>query len=882
MIADKYVVEEVLGSGAMGYVVSARHKLIGQRVAIKLIKSSYIDDEDALERFMREARALVAVEGENVVHVLDYGTMADASPYLVMEFLDGRDLLAELRARGPLPLAETAEIVIQACEGLAAVHARGIVHRDVKPANLFLTKRANGRRLVKIVDFGISKAPKLTPEELTLTQSALGSPHYMSPEQVRSARAVDGRSDVWSLGVTLHRTLTGELPFSGDTFGNLVAALLSESPRRLRSIRPELPEEMEAIILRCLEKNPDDRFADVKELADALTPFALPRDRRTSGSLLRAESPTPLVRSEPSAVTPSLAQSSRASGSAGTQRRRGSMALGVALLLVGAGAAMVLAATRTREASTSPPNPRAVTVVASAITDLPLPSTSKPEAAAAYQAALQAVRDASFVTANESFERAATIDPTMAAAELRSAIYLWLAEVDSRRHARAAMALRASLSEQDRELLTAFEPMFVPPHPDLEEARRRVDTLVMKRPGDVELGFLSASVFMNTRPRDEVIQICDRLLELDPKFAAALWLRALVEGLQWDAPAARRTVDQCLAVSPSAASCVRVRATLEAVQGDCAALEEDARRMVAMEEVPFRAYDYLASALFARGGSIDAVNDALQRKWRSVADGARQQMTLLDEAHLAIATGNFASAMKDARELGALAESSGGERDRTTAAILRIDLHTELGETTEAARVADGYLRRMGAWPERDAIGDDPRPLLYAAAARGRLRTPAERDAVLREWVATWSALVPPLERPRVWVAGYALPAETREEAEAAIFALKDYSPLPRFVMAGWTAPAVGKVHALAGRAQDALPELRSVVSSCRALAEPSDVVRARFWLGEALEATGDAAGACGAYQAVVRLWGGEKRSVTANAAKSRLAAIAECRATGP
>ncbi len=215
IVADKYVVEDVLGTGAMGFVVSATHKLIGQKVAIKFIKSGYLESADALARFKREARALVAVQSENVVRVFDYGTLPDESPYLVMEYLTGRDLQHELRARGSIPLEEAAEIIVQACEGLAAVHARGIVHRDIKPANLFLTQRANGKRLVKIVDFGISKAPKTHEDELTITKGSIGSPHYMSPEQLRNSRAVDARSDVWSLGVTLYRALTGESPLRG-------------------------------------------------------------------------------------------------------------------------------------------------------------------------------------------------------------------------------------------------------------------------------------------------------------------------------------------------------------------------------------------------------------------------------------------------------------------------------------------------------------------------------------------------------------------------------------------------------------------------------------------------------------------------------------------
>jgi len=886
IVGDKYVVETVLGTGAMGYVVAARHKLIGQRVAIKFIKSSYVDDADALERFMREARTLVAVQSENVVRVLDYGKMPDASPYLVMELLTGRDLLAELRARGPLPLGESAEIVLQACEGLAAVHARGIVHRDVKPANLFLTTRANGKLLVKIVDFGISKAPKLNEEELSLTRSSLGSPHYMSPEQLRSARTVDARSDVWSLGVTLHRTLTGELPFGGESVGSLMAAVMTDAPRPLRSFRPDLPVEMEAIIRRCLEKNAEDRFGSAQELADALAPFAMPSDRRASeppprGAADAPPSPAPPPPSgaihESTTTNAHVTQARVSDPFADARKRRVVLAAAIGVPLVAAALAMAFAPRGERVAAiTSAPKATASTAIA--ITDAPPPKTSNPEAAAAYQTGLQAVRDASLVAALDSFERAASLDPTMAAAELRCALYGDSVGAGPRRHARIAMALRASLTESDRDLLRAVEPIYLPPHPDMVESRRRFDALVAARPQDAELLFVSAQMFMNTRPRAEVRRMCDRALQLDPKFASALWLRGLVEEIEWDRPAVLRTVEQCTSVSPTAASCLRLRALLESTQGECSAFEADAKRMVSMETVTFRAYDYLATALFARGEPIDAVREALHLKWRASADDVRASVELLDEANLAVATGDFVAALKSAHDLESLAEASGNEEDRVAAATLRIELHTELGQPILAAQVADAYLRRMGAWTARDSIDDDPRPTLYAAAVRGGLRTTGERDAVLTEWAATWSAQVEPLERSRVWLQGYAAPAQTREEAEQALAAMKDYMPLPTLVIPsviGWTAPSVGKVYALAGHPEEALPQLRLATSSCRTLGEPGEVTRARLHLGEALEASGDAPGACGAYQEVVRVWGSEKRSVTANAARAHIASLA-------
>ena len=534
IVADKYVVEDVLGSGAMGFVVSATHKLIGQKVAIKFIKAAYVDSEDALARFKREARALVAVQSENVVRVFDYGTLPDESPYLVMEYLTGRDLQQELRVRGRIPLDEAAEIIVQACEGLAAVHARGIVHRDIKPANLFLTQRANGKRLVKIVDFGISKAPKSNEEELTITKGSIGSPHYMSPEQLRNSRAVDARSDIWSLGVTLYRALTGELPFAGESVATLLAAVVSDEPRGLCEERPELPPEVEAIVKRCLEKNAERRYASAQELADALAPFAMPSEKTRPSGPERIESSPPPPDSTPHESTSRAHVAPVTGPMGGSPDWKPRLALAAA---IGVPLGLVTLVLRFVPAG-GPPAGRNAGVEGSrvtAITDLPIPKTSSSAAAAAYMAALQGVRDASFVEATNGFDRAAALDPTMAAAQLRSALYGdWLIGTETRRHARAALALRASLSEGDRELLGAVEPLYLPPQPAMEEARQRLDKLVAARPRDTEVLFLSALLFVNNRPRAEILQIADQLLSLDPRFAGAVWLRALVSELQSD------------------------------------------------------------------------------------------------------------------------------------------------------------------------------------------------------------------------------------------------------------------------------------------------------------------------------------------------------------
>ena len=282
-IAGRYVVGSLLDSGAMGHVVSARHELLGHQVAIKVIKREVAKRHEMVERFVREARTMASLQHDNIVRALDCGTLADGTPYVVMELLSGRTLREELRRRGALPVEEAVDFILQACDGLSAAHAKGIVHRDLKPSNLFLTGAT-----VKILDFGISKLPKTTEHEPSLTDTSvmLGSPSYMSPEQVRLSKSVDVRSDIWGLGVVLYTLLTAKLPFVAEGFSAICAAVVADTPPPLRGYRPSIPEGLEAVVLRCLEKSPEWRYADAAELARALAPFGSDRGRAIAARLV--------------------------------------------------------------------------------------------------------------------------------------------------------------------------------------------------------------------------------------------------------------------------------------------------------------------------------------------------------------------------------------------------------------------------------------------------------------------------------------------------------------------------------------------------------------------------------------------------------------------
>ena len=274
LVAGKYRVERVIGIGGMGVVVAASHEQIGQRVAIKLVRGPVLNNEDAVTRFLREARAASKLRSEHAARVLDVGMLESGVPYMVMEFLEGRDLAQVLREDGPLGPELVADWVVQACEAVAEAHAVGLVHRDLKPQNLFLARTVGGANLVKVLDFGVSKSIETISGALTSTSSMLGSPLYMAPEQMRSSRDVDARADVWALGVVLFELLTRRWPFEADTLPALCLRVISEPPTSLALLRPDVPRPMVQIVERCLEKDVEKRFANAAELASALEPLA--------------------------------------------------------------------------------------------------------------------------------------------------------------------------------------------------------------------------------------------------------------------------------------------------------------------------------------------------------------------------------------------------------------------------------------------------------------------------------------------------------------------------------------------------------------------------------------------------------------------------------
>ncbi|MGE0400326.1 MAG: serine/threonine-protein kinase [Kofleriaceae bacterium] len=312
VIGGRFRVDRVLGAGGMGVVVQATHTELGQQVALKVLHDELAANPTIVARFLREAKAVATLRTEHVCRVFDVGRLDSGAPFIVMEMLEGTDLTAAALKGVPMTIA--VEYVIQACVALAEAHAAGLVHRDIKPPNLFVVRKPDGGPLVKVLDFGIAKAATAAEAKLTHTTSTMGSPGYMSPEQIRSTRDVDLRTDIWALGVTLYQLLSGRMPFGGTQLAEIAVAVMTAAPPPLQ-VDPKLA----AVVMRCLEKEPERRYANVAELAVALMPFGGPSAPRfvreiTRGAVGGDAAPAPAIVPQHAPTAASLVGMTQATG----------------------------------------------------------------------------------------------------------------------------------------------------------------------------------------------------------------------------------------------------------------------------------------------------------------------------------------------------------------------------------------------------------------------------------------------------------------------------------------------------------------------------------------------------------------------------------------
>ncbi len=388
---DKYRVIGTLGVGGMGAVVAAEHLQLGNRVAIKFLLPNLVDNEMIVARFLQEAKAATRIQSEHVASVSDVGEMRGPNvpkkgiPFMVMEHLEGRDLAEWVKTGKKFSIADAIDFIVQAGEALAQAHKSGIIHRDIKPANLFLCER-DERNVVKVLDFGISKLMDEGPDEMSLTKTTtvLGSGLYMSPEQMRSAKNVDFRTDIYSLGVCLFELLTGTQPHTAQTFSELCVKVNIDPPTPIRDYRPDIPEALADAIAMAYARKPDDRYQNIQELVAALAPFAENISQATIGqiqgitrhvSIVPPPPANPQLKSTAAAVTAEALVSDRSDSRAGIVLM---VVFGIVLAAGGVGVFMLKQEAVDRQTPHASPQPPTT----SAPTD-PAATPARPSAAAA-------------------------------------------------------------------------------------------------------------------------------------------------------------------------------------------------------------------------------------------------------------------------------------------------------------------------------------------------------------------------------------------------------------------------------------------------------------------------------------------------------------------
>jgi serine/threonine-protein kinase len=817
-----------IGRGGMGVVYRAVDEKLGREVAIKLLPQGFEADTERRRRFLSEARAAAAVAHPNLITVFEVDE-AEGRVFIAMELVTGSSLRQRLAEQGRLSEPEVVRIGREVASGVAAAHQRGIVHRDLKPDNLMLARSGT----VKVLDFGLAKHRISAPDGGSAPASAtgagglLGTPEYMSPEQA-TGRAVDARSDVFSLGVILYELGTGQRPFRGDSTLDLVVAISRDPPAP-----PQVSAGLRTVIDRCLSKDPAQRYAHAGELCEALEAL-----RPETGA---AASGAPGVGRE-----------------AAPERRRLAIVVSLALVAGAAGLVGIRGGLRTGSSAT------AVT-----ITDQPIPASSVPEARTEYAAGLQSLRDNDWGSAAMHFERAAALDPSVAAHHLRAAMAN-VSQKTKREAFHRAVALRAQLSPRDREMMEAVEPVLGRLRGDRNEAVARLQAFHRRHPTDVEpldwIGFLGEG----TSEGLAAAQLATRLDPLDGQAWESIGRSEQGLGRLDQARAAYR---RCASISSNSIDCWGWLARLEEAEGHCAEFEANALR-----EAPGGTPRDLLGAMVANGRSAEAVQEVLSRWMSTAPPDFKDILRPRHQAWLAFHSGRFAEALPlvDEQERAVDRSTESAEAwHHLTVATQRVGLLLESGDPEGARRAAAAVAARLPALGQREhRVLTDPYLWLMRVGEVDRRTLEASRET----WIERHHRARTPAGL--IWLSAWAPTAFTASEAREALQALardrRLAAPRPDIGVDDSLYEAdAGRVYLLAGRPAEALPYLRHAVANCNVLYTPRGHALARLDLGRALEATGDRQGACEAYAGVVAMWGeATPRSVSAETARERRTAL--------
>ncbi len=820
IIGGKYRVDRVVGEGGMGVVCVGTHLALGQRVAIKVLAAHVLGNEMAVARFEREARMSASLAHEHVVRVFDFGRTESGAPFLVMEFLEGEDLAARIERDGPLPVAEALELLAEACEGLAEAHARGLVHRDLKPSNLFLARRATGATVLKVIDFGIAKdAGALGSHAMTRSNDVMGSPQYMSPEQVRDAKNLDARTDVWSLGASFYEALAGVPVFEAESLTDLLVKIATAPVPSLRARRAEVPADVEAVLLRCLAREPEGRFASMGELLEAVRALTPTQRRSTFGR-------TSLAAAATVSASDGALEAARDAARAWKRRTKPFAVAGgflIVALLAAAGGRMLARQKGAAYTDTSarPPLQAPDTAI---LDDVPI--TENPAARVAFLEGNRAYRDGDRSRFEAALRRAVEADPTLALAHLLLALETNAHDVTgARAHAALARTHRASLSRAAAALLEAAEA-YVLPTADLASFEQRLQAARASFPTEpLVVEWLGMARQLRGFPT-EAAETYVEAERLDPRGSRLPWRRGRALFLAGREPEALAVWSRCLEANPRAIGCREDRALLAfSAAGRCAEAEVDLRALMAEAPDAVRYPEALANALAARKSPVNLVVEVLAGRLALLPDEDRHAAQLDDQTSLALLDGDLESAIRFARARAAL--EHGPVAARVSPVIRLATLLDETGDRAGAAEVIEHF--RSGG----DAFG-----------------------AALEESVAA-----------------RALAAASPAEAEAAFVRdvrLASLSPRVGAV----DLYARGRLGSLAGRSREARFFLERASGHCEALGT-IERARARVLLAELDAAGGRTETACASLDAVVNELGRAlPRSISADAARKAAARL--------
>lgn len=853
-----YRIDEKIGAGGMGEVFLASDARLSRQVALKLVQPGAAATDTAgggeSSRLLREARSAAQLNHPNVVHIYDVGE-DDGTVYVAMELVRGTTL-REAIADSEASLHRRLGWLIDVAGALHAAHQAGLVHRDIKPENVMLTEEGH----VKVLDFGLAKPfaaaeapapisgdePTAPVEQVTQAGLLIGTPVYMAPELLGGGEPSPA-SDQFAWGVLAYEVVTGRRPWStqGDIYA-LLTAMLSQAPDPARSHCPQLPAAAEDVIHTALERRPEDRFSSMKEASSAL---GAARETLSTDSEQVALAPT-------EALPPTKTTARGLAKEAEPTPEKGQRGLFVLGAIVAAVALVVVLVLQRGSDGGSSGASTAVGVApsSSGFTWALPPQSQNQEARSTFTSALRQWRDGSRDGHVDGVKKAVELDPKLASGHLHLGLWTLSRDPDAAlEHFRIAYTQRDALTPRELALLEASRP-YVNTESDLDAWGKELDEAARAHPRDPVFAYYRGMASMLHGQYELALRHYDRAIAWDGGFIPARSLKAHVLKLLDRAEEARTVLDACLKQSRAAAQCLEARIRLAKAGGDCKRMEADARQWVSLEPKLPSAHAALAGALLSNGAPLPAARVSLEPSW-SLGDAERRPLRkLTGEIDLALLEGDFASALEHAAKLQQQARRPG---DLQLAASVRAELHYMLGDKDAAADVAEDFLGKAalskhplyGSW-----VFSFNRYLLRAGRIsrddyetrrgefieRQREKFPKRKDRI-------WSQ----------WNPGYAEAAETVAEGKEAQQLLQEHLPLLPLAARGLHSHyLLGKVHVLAGKHQAALEHLRRATATCQLLEYPIKHTRSQYYLGVALQETGNEVEARAAFEVVVNRWG--------------------------